>query len=48
MSYYPESDSYIRDKIKSVLDMTNYATKKLEHAMSVDTFDLTAKKILWS
>ena len=28
MSYYPEPDSYIRDKVKVVLDLSNYATKK--------------------
>ena len=26
MSYYPELDSHIRDKVKVVLDLTNYAT----------------------
>ena len=42
MSYYPERDSHIRDKIKVVL---NYATKKeLEHATGIDTSDLAAKK----
>ena len=29
MDYYPEPpDSHIRDKVKVVLDLTNYATKK--------------------
>ena len=28
MSYYPESDSHIRDKVKVVLDLSQYATKK--------------------
>ena len=28
MSYYPERDSHIRDKVKVVLDLSNYATKK--------------------
>ena len=47
MSYYPETDSHIRDKVKVVLDLSNYATKKeLEHATGIDTSDLTAKKIL--
>ena len=27
MSYYPEPDSHIRDKVKVVLDLSNYATK---------------------
>ena len=33
MSYYPETDSHIRDKAKVVLDSSNNATKKLEHAI---------------
>ena len=28
MSYYPEPDTHIRDKVKVVLDFSNYATKK--------------------
>ena len=28
MSYYFEPDSHIRDKVKVVLDLSNYATKK--------------------
>ena len=45
MSYYPEPDSHIRYKVKVVLDLSNYATKKkLDHAAGVDTSDL--KKIL--
>ena len=28
MSYYPEPFSHVRDKVKVVLDMSNYATKK--------------------
>ena len=44
MSYYPEPDIHIRNKVNVVLDLLNYATKKeLEHAKSVDTSDLTAK-----
>ena len=47
MSYYPEPESCIRDKIKVVLDLTNYATKKeLDHGTGVDTSDLAPKKIL--
>ena len=43
MSYYPEPGSYITDKVKVVLDSSNYATKKkLEHATDVDTSDLAA------
>ena len=47
MSYYPEPDSHIRDKVKVVLDLSNYVTKKeLEHATCIDTSDLATKKIL--
>ena len=28
MSYYPEADSHIKDKVKVVLELLNYATKK--------------------
>ena len=28
MRYYPEPDSHIRDKVKVVSDLSNYATKK--------------------
>ena len=44
MSYYSESDSHIGDKVKLVLDLSNYTTKKeLEHATGIDTSDLAAK-----
>ena len=47
MSYYTEANSYIRDKVKVSLELSNYVTKKeLEHATGVDTTDLSAKKIL--
>ena len=47
MSYYPEPESHIRDKVKVVLDLSNYATKKeLDHATAVDTANLPAKKDL--
>ena len=46
MSYYPEPDSHITDKVKAVLDLSNYATKKeLDDAKGLDTSDLAAKKI---
>ena len=46
MSYFSESDSYLRDKVKVVLNLSNYATKnKLDHDTGVDTSDLAAKKI---
>ena len=45
MSYNSEPDSHIRDKVKVVLDLPYYSTKKeLDHASGVDTSDLTAKK----
>ena len=28
MSYYPEPDSHIRDKVKVVLELSKHATKK--------------------
>ena len=38
MSYYPEPDSYIWDKIKVVLYFSSYATKKeVKGATGVDT-----------
>ena len=44
MSYYQEADSNVRDKVKVVLVLSNYATKKeLEHVTDVDTSDLAAK-----
>ena len=45
MSYYREPDSHIRDKVKVVLDLSNYATKKeLDLTAGVHTSDLAAKK----
>ena len=47
MSYYPETDSHIRNKVKVVLDLANYATpttKELEHATGIDKSDLAVKK----
>ena len=45
MTYYPEPDSQIWDKVKVVLDLSNYAiTKELHDATGVDTSDLAAKK----
>ena len=45
MSCYPEPDAHIRDKVKVVLDLSNYATKKeLDHATGVETSDLVAKE----
>ena len=45
MSYYPKSDSRIRDKVKVLLNLSNYATKEeVDLATVVDTFELAAKK----
>ena len=45
LSYYPDPDIHIRDKVKVVLDLSSYATKKeLEHPEGIDTSDLAAKK----
>ena len=44
MSYYPEPNSHIRDKVKAVLDLSNYATKKeLNDATGVHTSNLAAE-----
>ena len=43
MSYYPEPDSHIRDKVKVVLDLSNYATKKELYNAIGDLADLAAK-----
>ena len=44
MSSYPEPDNQIKDKVKVILDLSNYATKKLEDATSTDAPNLAAKK----
>ena len=47
MSSYPEPDSHITDKVKVVLDLSNYTTRKgLEHARGVDTCELAVKKYI--
>ena len=44
MIYYPEPGSHIRDKIKLILDLKNYVSKKeLEDATGVDTSNLAAE-----
>ena len=42
MSYYLPG-SHIRHQVKVVLDLTNYATKKLKDATGVDTSNLAVK-----
>ena len=50
MSYYSEPDSHIIDKVKVVLDLSNYAAKKANYANKrkcypgVDISDSAAKK----
>ena len=45
MSYFTEPNSHIRGKLKVVLHLSNYATKKeLDHTTGVVTSDLAAKK----
>ena len=47
MDCHPEPGSFIRNKTKVELDLSNYATKKeLENATGVDASDLAAKKKL--
>ena len=42
-----QNQGVIRDKVKVVLDLSNYATEKeLEHATGGDISDIAAKKIL--
>ena len=43
MHYYPQSDSHIKDKIKVVLYLPNYATKKELNNAEADS---AAKNIL--
>ena len=45
MSSYPEPDNHIRNKVKVVLDLSNFAKEKeLNDATGVETSDLAAKK----
>ena len=46
MFYYPKPDGHIKDKVEVVLDLSNYACKKIELAAGVDRSNLAAKKIL--
>ena len=36
MSYYSEPDGYIRNKVKVVLDLPNYANQKIEPGTGID------------
>ena len=43
--YYPEAETHIKDKVKVLLNLSNYATKKkLEHAVGVGTSNFAANK----
>ena len=45
MSYYPEPNTHFKEKIRLVLDLSNFATKEeLEKAIGVDTSDLAVRK----
>ena len=45
MNQYPKPDSHSMDKVKLVLDLSSFATKKeLDHATGVNTSDLATKK----
>ena len=45
MSYFPEPESHINNKVKVTSALTNYAIKKeKEDPTGVDTSNLTAKK----
>ena len=45
MNYYPQPDRHIRDQVKVVLDLSNYAAEKeLNDPTGVDTPNLAAKK----
>ena len=45
--YCPELDSHIRDNVKVVLDLSNYATKKeVDYVTEVNASDLAFKKVL--
>ena len=47
MSCYPEPDSHIRDEVKVVLDLSNYAAKReLEHTTSIVHLIYLLKNIL--
>ena len=43
MSYFLEPDSHIRDNVKVVLDLSNYAAKKINDATGIETSNLAAK-----
>ena len=46
MSQYSELASHSRDKVKVILDLTIYATKKLDYSADVHASDLVAENIL--
>ena len=43
MTYYPEPESHFRDKVKEVLELSNYTTKtELNDTADADTSNLAA------
>ena len=36
VSYYPEPDSHTRDKVKIILELSNYATKRTPDAPTLN------------
>ena len=46
MSYYPEPERRIRDKVKDLLDLLSYSTKKeVEYVTGIGTSDLAANDL---
>ena len=43
MSFYPESGSHVNNKMKVVLDLSNYGKSELSNATGVDTSQLAAE-----
>ena len=46
MIYYPEADSNIRDNVKVVFDLSNYATKKDFIALKAEADKLDIDKLV--
>ena len=43
MSFYPEPGSHVNNKMKVVLDLSNYGKSELSNATGVDTSQLAAE-----
>lgn len=46
MTFFPESESHIIDKVKVLSELSNYATKKWKEITGSNTSDLAAKNIV--